>query len=105
MELTDEQQTAFSLATHVLENESCFLLMGSAGTGKTTLTKHISTYFTKKNYSICAIAPTHKAKRVISGVLNKNRIIPIPAFTVCSIMGKIKEHSYIGTKHYSNPND
>jgi len=80
-------------------------LSGSAGTGKTTLTKHIAKYFASLNYPICAIAPTHKAKRVIESILNENRLFPVPAFTVASMMGKIKEHSYIGTKKYSKPTD
>lgn len=59
MELTDEQETAFIFSTEVLKTKPCFLLYGSAGTGKTTLTKHIAKHFTSLNYPICAIAPTH----------------------------------------------
>jgi len=53
---------------------------------------------------VCAIAPTHKSKKVIKNILNQNTIIPISAFTVASALGKIKEHSYVGTKLYSNSN-
>jgi GTPase SAR1 family protein len=105
MELTEDQLSAFEHLKESFKTHSTFLLYGSAGTGKTTLTKHIAKYFSTMNYPICAIAPTHKAKRVIEAILNEKRLFPVPAFTVASIMGKIKEHSYIGTKNYSNPNN
>lgn len=104
MELNEEQQRAFNYVKETLKTKPLVLLHGSAGTGKTTLTKYISNYFSSLNYPICAIAPTHKAKRVIEAILNEKRLFPIPAFTVASIMGKMREHSYIGTKKYSNPN-
>ena len=105
MELTPQQQRAFEHFTEVMKTNSVFLLQGFAGTGKTTLTKHIVKYFSMKRLPICAIAPTHKAKRVIEAMVNHKQLFPVPAFTIASIMGKIREHSYIGTKKYSNPNN
>lgn len=105
MELTDQQQTAFDYFTESMKTHACFLLQGFAGTGKTTLTKFIVKYFGMKRLPVCAIAPTHKAKRVIEAMVNHKQLFPVPAFTIASMLGKIKEHSYIGTKKYSNPNN
>ncbi len=103
--LTNDQDAAYDYIIQTFKTEPLFLLTGSAGVGKTLLTKYISQYYTKLGYNICAIAPTHKAKRVIENMLNEKRISPIPGFTVASILGKIKEHSYVGTKTFSKGND
>jgi len=106
MILSDSQQEVFSFITTNLPIKKIILLQGSAGTGKSTLTKYICNYYNEqKNTLVCAIAPTHKAKKVIENILNKDTIIPISALTVASALGKIKEHSYIGTKIYSNGNN
>lgn len=104
MKLTSNQTDVFNKIKDNFIHESIILLSGSAGTGKTTLTKNICQYFSEKSRTICAIAPTHKSKRVIESVLNSRSIIKIPCYTVASVLGKIKEHSYIGTKKYSDPN-
>lgn len=101
IQLNEDQQRAFDFIIDAFQNESVVLLTGFAGTGKTQITKYISVHFAKSNTSICAIAPTHKAKRVIENILNQQKIIPIPAYTVASMLGKMKEHSYIGTKNYT----
>jgi ATP-dependent exoDNAse (exonuclease V) alpha subunit len=102
-QLTSNQQEAFDYITANLIKERVILLEGSAVTGKTTLTKSICNYYNEnKNVSVCAITPTHKSKKIIKNVLNENTIIPISALTVASALGKIKEHSYVGTKKYSN---
>jgi ATP-dependent exoDNAse (exonuclease V) alpha subunit len=103
--LNDEQLTAYEYIIHKLKYENIFLLKGSAGVGKTTITKNICNYYINMGRSICAIAPTHKSKRVISNVLNYNKILPIIVFTVASLLGKIKEHSYVGSKSFSKAND
>ena len=103
LELTECQKTAFDYIINNLKTKKVILLEGSAGTGKTTLTKNICNFYLEnKNINICAIAPTHKSKKIIQNVLNKNTILPIPALTIASALGKVKEHSYIGTKKFSN---
>ncbi len=104
LQLTHCQQTAYDNIIETFKTKNLFLLTGSAGVGKSSLTKLIANYYTDKGQNICAIAPTHIAKGVIEKFLNENRMLPITAFTVASMLGKIKEHSYIGTKTYSNPN-
>lgn len=102
--LTESQQKAFYIISNFFKTDNVILLTGSAGTGKTTLTRYISDHFSEKELELCAIAPTHKAKHVIETILNKGKFKTIKAFTIASILGKMKEHSYIGTKHYSDPN-
>ena len=99
MLLTDSQFNAKKYIIDNLSKERIILLEGAAGTGKTTLTKSLAEHY---GTSICVIAPTHKAKRVIQNTLNSGLLIPITAFTVASALSKIKEHSYVGTKIYSN---
>jgi nucleoside-triphosphatase THEP1 len=103
--LTTDQLTSKQLIIDTFKTKNVFLLTGSAGVGKTTLTKSICNYYSELGYGICAIAPTHKAKGVIESILNEHKILPINAFTVASILGKMKEHSYVGTKSYSKAND
>lgn len=104
--LTASQKAAFDEIVALLNTRSIVLLQGSAGTGKTTLTKYITEHlYDFGTYSICAIAPTHKARRVISNVLNSaDTIIPITTFTIASALSKIREHSYVGTKLYGQSN-
>jgi archaellum biogenesis ATPase FlaH len=102
--LSQSQQYAFDYILSNLSKEHVILVEGAAGTGKTTLTKTITQHFIKNGLSVCAIAPTHKAKNVILRILNQTSMIPITGFTVASALSKIKEHSYIGTKNYTNGN-
>ena len=101
--LNDNQNEAYEYIINKLPTEKIILLEGSAGTGKTTLTKSICNYYRqKKSLSVCAIAPTHKSKKIIKNILNQNTILPVSSMTIACALGKIKEHSYIGTKIYSN---
>lgn len=100
--LTNDQQKAYDNIIDFINNksESCYILTGSAGTGKTFLIKNII-----KNLigHVCVgICPTHKAKKILS-----TSILPyfISTSTIASILSKIKEHSYIGTKNFSNANN
>jgi energy-coupling factor transporter ATP-binding protein EcfA2 len=104
--LTPSQTAAFNEIVTLLKTHNAVLLQGSAGTGKTTLTKYITEHlYDFGTYSICAIAPTHKARRVINNVLNSaDTIIPITTFTIASALSKIREHSYVGTKLYGQSN-
>lgn len=105
--LLPSQQHALEEIINNLSTAKIILLEGPAGTGKTTLTKCIINYFNsinKNKYNICAIAPTHKARRVIESVINKNSLFKIPTYTVASALSKIREHSYIGSKNFSKTN-
>ena len=104
MELTQDQQSAYDTIMEALAAKQPVLLTGSAGTGKTTLTKFIAQACMENNMAICGIAPTHKAVHVLENVLNARNMLPIPVFTVASVLGKMKQHSYIGAKNYGNKN-
>ena len=104
LQLTDDQQIAYNSIINTFKTKNMFLLTGSAGTGKTELTKTIANHYTNLGYNLCCVSPTHQAKRIISAVLNTNKLIPVNAVTVASLLGKIREHSYVGTQSYSTPN-
>jgi hypothetical protein len=101
--LTNDQQFAFKKVQEFLESDdNSLVILGSAGTGKSFLTKHISDYISDNtNKKLVAIAPTHKARRVLSKFLNKDTVKSIPDFTVASMLGKMKQHTYIGSHEYS----
>ena len=105
--LTKDQEHIFQKVKEFLQDDEnpAITIKGSAGTGKTTLTKYIVDYIKDNgNMEIVALAPTHKARRVLSKKLNTNRIIEIPSLTIASILGKMKEHTYIGVHKYTNGN-
>lgn len=86
-----------------LDGNKRFVLGNFIITHNTTLTQYITDYAVdKKHLNVVAVAPTHKARRVMEKMLNKERFIPIPTMTVASILGKLREHSYIGSHKYSN---
>lgn len=88
--------------TNNQETIAC-VLVGCAGSGKTTLTKHIVSYARKLRLSTTAIAPTHKARKVLNKFINEgSKLFQISTFTIASLLGKLKTHSYIGTKNYQN---
>src|SRR5688572_23424765 len=97
LQLTNHQQEAYDYILETFKTTNLFLLIGFAGVGKTFLTKTVVNHYATLGLNIAAIAPTHKSKRVILSMLNTDRILNITGFTVASILGKIKEHSYVGT--------
>lgn len=103
--LTSDQKYVFEKVKNFFQDEEnpAIVIMGSAGVGKTTLTKYIADFIIDNFYmSVVAIAPTHKARRVLSKKLNSERVFAIPSFTIASILGKMREHTYIGSHKYSN---
>lgn len=105
LKLTDDQKTVFDRVKYFLfdDENPVIVIKGSAGTGKTTLTKYIADYISDGGkLSMVAIAPTHKARRVMNNALNGDRFMTIPSMTVASILGKMREHSYIGSHKYTN---
>jgi len=105
IQLTQDQQNAFErVKEFLLDAENPALaIVGSAGTGKSTLTKYIVDHIMdSKRMAIVAVAPTHKARRVLSKSINRDRFLEVPSLTVASILGKMREHSYIGSHKYTN---
>lgn len=81
------------------------VLIGVAGTGKTTLTKEFTKIARKLGLQVLAVAPTHKARKVLHHILNTNFMLKIPTITVASLLGKSRKHGYIGTHNYSIDQD
>ena len=105
IQLTEDQSRTFERVKEFFSDEEnpAIVIAGSAGTGKTSLTKYIVDYITdNRKMAMVAVAPTHKARRVLSGKLNKDRFLEVPSLTVASILGKMREHSYIGSHKYTN---
>lgn len=73
-QLGEEQKKAFdSIIKFFIESKNiAYSLTGSAGTGKTTITKHIIDWIEDKglNYTLCA--PTHKAALVMQQCSERN---------------------------------
>lgn len=80
-------------------------LSGSAGTGKTTLTKEVIRAVRKTGKQVLAVAPTHKARRVLSAMINTSSFLRIPTTTVAGLLGKMRAHGYIGTHNYKKGMD
>jgi len=105
MSLTPDQKLAMAgilnfLSSPVTSKENtAAILSAHAGCGKSYLIYHISEKVLG-THRIVGVAPTHKARKVLSKFLNRNRIIPIKTLTTCSLLCKMRQHSYIGTKNY-----
>ena len=103
--LTDDQKRVFDeFVKFIHSNESVFVVCGSAGVGKSHITKYFANYLAD-NYKLCGVAPTHKAKHILNQMLNNRRIKPITTYTLSSLLGKIKDHSYIGTHKFTHGDD
>ena len=72
--LTDHQKIVYSSAIDFLKNsEPILVIVGQAGTGKTTITRKIVEYArSMKRLKVVGVAPTHKARRVLEQVLNRH---------------------------------
>ena len=105
---TQNQQDALQKITEFFRarfnetDQSTFLytLSGSAGTGKTTLTKDLIKAAKKLTYQVICVAPTHKARKVLHNIINTHSFIRTPTSTVSALLGKMPGHSYIGTKFF-----
>jgi hypothetical protein len=100
--LTQDQQNAFTKAMEFIErqpNEPVFVIKSAAGCGKTFLAKYIVKEILKQNKSVVGVAPTHKARNILSNFINDGEI-QIPTITVASLLGMIRDHSYIGTRRF-----
>lgn len=105
IKLTDDQDKAFKRVQGFFSDDDnpAIVIQGSSGCGKTFITKHIVDYLMDiGRMAVVAIAPTHKARRVLSKMLNKERFLSVPSLTVASVLGKMREHTYIGSHKYTN---
>jgi len=108
--LSKDQETALTGLISFLDqkfiknniNSYCATLSGYAGTGKTTLTKEFLRIARIRKMKVAGVAPTHKAKKVLARTLNNKSFIQIATLTVASLLLKTREHSYTGTKNFSN---
>jgi len=75
-------------------------LSGSAGTGKTTLTKMVVRMVRKAGKQVLCVAPTHKARKVLDSIINTGSFLRIPTSTVAGLLGKMRAHGYVGTHNY-----
>jgi hypothetical protein len=82
------------------QNDIACILSAAAGCGKTYLTKVIVNKV-RNNFAVVGVAPTHKARKVLDTFLNSGSFIKVKTMTIASLLSKIKQHNYIGTKHYS----
>lgn len=96
--LTSDQDKALKEIILFMNDDKKYVhvLIGSAGTGKTYLTKRIIEIYSK--IKICCIAPTHVAKDIL---IKMTHPLSVDVCTIAKILGKFKEHSYIGTKSFS----
>lgn len=99
-----QEQTFDRVRSFFRDGENpAIVINGAAGVGKSFLTKLIVDHISdNEDMAIAAVAPTHKARRVLHSFLNKDRFIPVASMTVASVLGKMREHSYIGTHKYSS---
>ena len=65
-------------------DERAFLLQGKGGTGKTTIIKKIIESL--PSGSVLAVAPSHKAKKVLDSSINADRTSPIITVTLASAL-------------------
>lgn len=80
-------------------------LSGSAGTGKTTLTKMVVRMVRGAGKQVLCVAPTHKARKVLDAIINTGSFLRIPTSTVAGLLGKMRAHGYIGTHNYKKELD
>ena len=77
IQLNDQQEKAVdSIIEFVNSSADCFILKGSAGTGKTTLVKHLLDKLSEQKHICALMAPTGRAARIL------NAKTSIPAKTI-----------------------
>lgn len=103
--LTNDQKNVLKKIDefYIDDENPALVIKGCAGVGKSKMTQYITNFLVDvKHQAVLAIAPTHKARRVLNKFLNVDRFITVPTVTVASVLGKMREHSYIGTHKYSD---
>jgi hypothetical protein len=87
--LNSDQLNAFELITDINPTSyecQVFLLEGAGGTGKTYTLAKILQYLDALDYSIMAIAPTHKAKGVMKFMLERSNLHSVEVSTVSAAL-------------------
>jgi exodeoxyribonuclease-5 len=101
-ELTDHQKSIFIPLVLQIDNiiktgmnwDNIVSLSGPAGVGKTFVTSKIIELFDILDYSITITAPTHKAVRVISNMLEKSNLSAVSTKTIQSFLNLKQEKCY-----------
>lgn len=86
MRLTPAQQAAADSATRTLAARRPFLLIGPAGTGKTTTAVSIIAALLAKGLRVAATAPTHAAAKVLARKLQAANL-DAPISTIHALLG------------------
>lgn len=109
---TEEQKTILeNITKSIIEKHKSgsfhiLTLIGAAGTGKTTITKEIVNVLLLEGMSIVGVAPTHKARKTLGGIVNQvQKISKIETITIASLLSKFKKHSYVGNKNFTHSTD
>ena len=108
MELTTDQKIAFDeIITFIKEtirpdySNMVWTLIGYAGSGKTTLTRFVADWCNSHSISYAGVAPTHKAKKVLESILNKDSFMENTMFTVAKFLNKLRNHGFVASKNFS----
>ena len=65
------------------------------------MTRFVIDWCNKNNITFVGIAPTHKAKKVLEAVLNKDNFLENITFTVAKFLNKTKNHGFVASKNFS----
>ena len=110
MKLTPDQQVALDSIIEFIykpvkeRDDVAGILYAAAGCGKTFLTRVIVNKV-RGSHRIAGVAPTHKARKVLDGFLNKDTLLKVKTLTIASLLNTMRTHSYIGTKNYARGAD
>ena len=105
IQLTKHQKEAFNIIKNGIENDSISLLYGSAGTGKTTITKFLVKYLKNKKKKFIITTPTHKSLRVAYNAIGDKEV----NFSTIHSFLRIKEQvdhkgrKFVPDKHAPQP--
>jgi DNA polymerase III epsilon subunit-like protein len=70
---TAEQSRALEALDHFLNGKrAAFILLGAGGTGKTTLLRHLAASIEARGRTVCLLAPTGRAARVVAQRTGRN---------------------------------
>lgn len=91
---TEEQQSAINKIVNFISNNEGreIRLVGSAGTGKSTILREIISQLESLAIPITVVAPTHKACKVAKAIINKDKDIfdnVYTPITLAKALGKV----------------
>ncbi|MBW4573539.1 MAG: AAA family ATPase [Tolypothrix carrinoi HA7290-LM1] len=86
--LTSQQLKALELMNEFLKStKNIFLILGYAGTGKSTIIFQLIKLLVGRGKRIALTAPTNKAVRVLQRMASKNEIYGVDFFTIHQLLG------------------